>query len=154
MDAHPIHIVISWSGNLINHCSDIDLRKMGKCQYWSRIYLYIPVYTGIYLVHILSSTSFTLNQALPALRHRCFSAARSLLASPAATCLWNVFSTLTLPKRGLPRAKLHSHRLTSHRHRCPAFRQQELRRHSHAGSLNPCACVGSSESSFLLEKGT
>ncbi len=47
--------------------------------------------TGIYEVHILSNASFTLNQALSALRRRRFSAARSLLASFAATCLSNVY---------------------------------------------------------------
>ncbi len=70
------------------------------------------VYTCIYSSHILSNTSFTLSQALSALRRLRFSAARSLLASPSATCLSNVFSTLRPPRRGLPRAKHHIHRLT------------------------------------------
>ncbi len=63
-----------------------------------KLHILALVYTSIYSVHKLSNASFTLNQALSALRRRRFSAARSLLASFAATCLSNVFSTLRPPR--------------------------------------------------------
>ncbi len=71
------HCMGFWSRNLINRCSDSDLRKWvckGISQGCSQIYC---VYTGIWSGHILSTTSFTLNQALSSLRRRRFSAARS-----------------------------------------------------------------------------
>ncbi len=89
------HCMVFRSLDLINHCLGSDLRIMGTdlyqghgiCEGCNLIY---RVYTSMYWVHILSNTSFTLNQALSALRRRRFSAARSLLASFAATCLSNV----------------------------------------------------------------
>ncbi len=121
----------------------------------------IPVYTSIYryilgtytVKHLLYSESGFACLATPMFLCRTLLACFARCDLPLE-CLLN---TQTTQAGNTTRAKLHSHRLTSHRHRCPAFRQQELRRRSHTGSLNPCACwtcVGSSESSFLLEKGT
>jgi hypothetical protein len=96
------HCMIFRSRNLINHCSDSELRIMGIYRYISRMKHHIPrIYQYILDTYTLNAL-FTLNQALSALRRRRFSAARSLLSSFAVTCLSNVFSTLRPPRRGLP----------------------------------------------------
>jgi hypothetical protein len=74
-------------------CEKWVYKLEGISQGFSQIYF---VHTCIYSGHILSNTSFTLNQALSALRRRRISAARSLLVARCdlpLECLLNTQTT-------------------------------------------------------------
>ncbi len=106
------------------------------------IYSYILVHTGIYayiLVHTIIQ-NYVLGIRL---EPPCYDVL-SLLHACAVHCSQHQFFLRSPWWSGLPggasQAQISTATGWPHRHCCPAVRPLEQRRHSHTGSLNPCAC--------------